>query len=299
MAKKKNPNFGDTVPRPRVRLKSPDWRYRYVSDLLDDFKKPRTNDDKAVKALFKFMKCLRSETADKIETYKDNNPDIADAFTIFENGSAYRVDIDTRIIAGYSFEEVALIIGRPKEVIEHYVQCFFDILDHIDNKGYLNRWVLEPVMRVAPYSTEALWKRLAIVGGKPMIEAVQNCSAPELDKLFENLFDNLLLSKGIQAANGIVPNPMCAVELINLAQTKIENRKRLESTVTMSDDDNFTTQVVSVMLKSFAFGMVSEDKLEADPLRSGAEGKKSLEDFYGDNPPKFLESKPSEGDGNE
>lgn len=297
MAKKKDPNFGETVARPRVRLKSPDWRYRYVRDLLDDYKKPRSNDDDWVKRLYRFMKCLRNETADKIETYKDNHPDMADAFTIFENGSAYRIDIDTRIIAGYTFKEVGEIIGRPVEVVQHYVSCFFDVVDHLHNKGYLNRWVLEPVMRIAPYSTEALWKRLAVVGGKPMVEAVQNCSAAELESLFESLFDNLLMSKGIQAANGIMPGPASAIDLINLAQNKIENRKRLEASVTGVEDDNFVTQIVSVMLKSFAFGVISEDTVQADPLRSGNYTEKELQNLYGDNPPKFLEaSKADEGD---
>ena len=58
----------------------------------------------------------------------------------------------------------------------------------------------------------------------------------------------------------------------------------------MSEDDNFTTQVVSVMLKSFAFGLVSEELPQADPLRSNQYDDKQLEQLYGDDPPKFLES---------
>jgi len=282
-------NFANTNPRPRKRLRSPDWRYEYVSSLLDDYRKPRKDDDKWVHELYRFMHCLQSQPADKIETYKDNNPDISDAFTLFENGSAYRCDIDTRIMAGYGFKEIASIIGRPEEVVEYYTQCFFDVLEHVDNKSYLHRWVLEPIMRIAPYSTEALWKRLAIVGGRPMLDAVQNCSIDQVETLFESLFDNLLLAKGIQAANGITPSPACAVDLINLAQNKIENKKRIEASIGAGDDDNFTAQIVSVMLKSFTFGLLSEDDLRADPLRSGQHNAKELAELYGDNPPKFLE----------
>jgi hypothetical protein len=282
-------NFSNTNPRPRKRLRSPDWRYNYVSDLLDDYRKPRKDDDAWVKTLYHFLSCLRTQTADKIETYRDANPDISDAFTIFENGSAYRCDVDTRLMAGYSFEDIAAIIGRPVEVVEAYTYCFFDILEHVENKSYLHRWVLEPIMRVAPYSTEALWKRLAIVGGRTMLEAVQNCSIDQVETLFESLFDNLLLAKGIQAANGVTPGPACAVDLINLAQNKIENRKRLEVTSGTTEDENFTAQIVSAMLKSFTFGLLSEDELLADPLRSGQHSSKELQKIYGDNPPKFLE----------
>tara|TARA_Y100000310_G_C20370010_1_gene663070 strand:+ start:47 stop:529 length:483 start_codon:yes stop_codon:yes gene_type:complete len=145
-------------------------------------------------------------------------------------------------------------------------------------------------MRIAPYSTEALWKRLALVGGRPMLEAVQNCSIDQIESLFENLFDNLLLAKGIQAANGITPGPASAVDLINLAQNKIENKKRIVASSTSTEDENFTAQIVSVMLKSFTFGLLSEDDLRADPVRSGQYTNKELTELYDDNPPKFLES---------
>ena len=43
------------------------------------------------------------------------------------------------------------------------------------------------------------------------------------------------------------------------------------------------------MLKSFTFGLLSEDDLRADPLRSGQHSAKEIAELYGDNPPKFLE----------
>jgi len=293
MAKKIDLNFSNASPRPRKRLRSPDWRYQYVSDLLDDYRKPRKDDDEWVHSLYQFMHCLRSQPADKVESYRNAYPDVSDAFAIFENGSAYRCDLDTRIMAGYSFEETAETIGRPAEVVEYYTHCFFDVLDHLDNKSYLHRWVLDPIMRVAPYSTEALWKRLALVGGRPMLEAVQNCSIDQIETLFESLFDNLLLSKGIQAANGITPGPGSAIDLINLAQNKIENKKRIALTSANTEDENFTAQIVSVMLKSFTFGLLSEEDFRADPLRSGQHTEAELNELYGDNPPKFLGTSPA------
>ena len=43
------------------------------------------------------------------------------------------------------------------------------------------------------------------------------------------------------------------------------------------------------MLKSFTFGLLSEDELRADPVRSGQYSQEDLNKMYGDNPPKFLE----------
>lgn len=269
---------------PQKRLKSPDWRYNYVCKLLDDWREPRRDDDTYVKDLYALMKVIRHEPIDVIETYKDQNPHIADAFMIFENGAAYRVDLDTRILASYTFEEVAAVIGQNPKVVEYYTMLFFDVLDSLTNYGYLNRWVMEPVIRSAPFSTEAFWKRIAIFGGREMLESIERCSPHQIQKVFETLFDNLVLSKGIQAANGITPNPRNAVELMDLAKDNLNERKKIAAlTQTVKEEDGFTSQIVSVMLKSFTFGMLTQNTLPADPLRAGL----SLE---ADNLPRFVEN---------
>ena len=280
-------------PAPR-RLKSPDWRYNYVVKLLEEWREPRKDDDRYVKDLYSLLKTIRQEPVDVVETYKDSNADIADSLVLFENGSSNRVDIDTRILAGYSFEEVGAVLGQATAVVEYYVKCFFDVLDNLTNYGYLNRWVIEPIMRAAPFSTEAFWKRVAVFGGREMLEAIEKCSQHQMQRLFETLFDNLVLSKGIQAANGIVPNSRNAVELIGLAKDNVNERKKIEAIFGSNktpDDDTFTSQIVSVMLKSFTFGILNQNSLPADPLRSGVHSAKSLTDLYPDNPPLFVENK--------
>lgn len=289
--RKANVSLSKKTPAPK-RLKSPDWRYSYAVKLLDGWREPRKDDDLYIHDIYNLLKVIKQEPVDVLETYKDQNPDIADALVMFENGSSYRVDIDTRILAGYSFEEIAEIVGRPVKVVEYYVMCFFDVLDSLNNHGYLNRWVIEPVMRAAPYSTEAFWKRIAVFGGREMIEAIEKCSHHQMQKLFETLFDNLVLSKGIQAANGIMPNPRNAVELIGLAKDNINERKKIEAIFGgVKEDDSFTSQVVSVMLKSFTYGMMTQNSLPADPIRAGAVDENSIQQVYGDNPPKFLDIK--------
>jgi len=290
MMRKANISLSNKVPGPK-RLKSPDWRYNYVVKLLDEWREPRKDDDKYIHGLFNLLKTIRHHPVDVVETYKDDHPDIADALVVFENGSSYRVDIDTRILAGYSFEEVGKVIGQSSKVVENYVMCFFDVLDSLTNYGYLNRWVIEPVMRSAPYSTEAFWKRIAIFGGREMIESIEKCSQHQMQKLFETLFDNLVLSKGIQAANGIMPNARNAVELIGLAKDNINERKKIEAIFGgVKEDDTFTSQIVSVMLKSFTYGILTQNSLPADPVRAGSMDSSALTKIYGDNPPRFVEN---------
>lgn len=285
-----NVSLSGRDPAPR-RLKSPDWRYNYVVQLLDEWREPRKDDDKYVKELYALLKVIRQDPVDVVETYKDQHPNIADALMLYENGSSYRLDVDTRILANYSYEEVAKVIGYNSKVVEYYVKCFFDVLDNLTNYGYLNRWVIEPVMRSAPFSTEAFWKRIAIFGGREMIESIEKCSQHQMQKLFETLFDNLVLSKGIQAANGIVPNARNATELIGLAKDNINERKKIEAIFgSVKEDDTFTSQIVSVMLKSFTFGIMNQNALPADPLRSGTYSDSELNQMYGDNPPRFVEN---------
>ena len=289
--RKANVPLSNRQPAPR-RLKSPDWRYNYVAKLLDEWREPRKDDDRYVKDLYLLLKTIRQDPVDVVEAYKDSNPSIADALTLFENGPSYRLDVDTRVLAGYSFEEVASVIGHDASVVEYYVKCFFDVQEHLTNYGYLNRWVVEPVMRSAPFSTEAFWKRVAIFGGRQMLEAIEKCSQHEMQKLFETLFDNLVLSKGIQAANGVAPNARNAVELIGLAKDNINERKKIEAIFGgVKEDDSFTSQIVSVMLKSFTFGILNQNALPADPVRSGDYSESDLASLHPGNPPRFVENK--------
>jgi len=283
-------SLSDKSPAPR-RLKSPDWRYNYVIKLLDEWREPRKDDDKYVKELYQLLKTIRQDPVDIVEIYKDANPDIADALMLYENGPSYRLDVDTRILASYSYKEIADIIGYSETVIKYYIMCFFDVLDSLTNYGYLNRWVIEPVMRSAPFSTEAFWKRVAIFGGREMIESIEKCSQHQMQKLFETLFDNLVLSKGIQAANGIVPNTRNATELIGLAKDNINERKKIEAIFGgVKEDDAFTSQIVSVMLKSFTFGIMNQGSMPADPLRSGNYTNSDIDKLHSDNPPRFIEN---------
>jgi hypothetical protein len=289
--RKANVPLSSRQPAPR-RLKSPDWRYNYVVKLLDEWREPRKDDDKYIRELYLLLKTIRQDPVDVVETYKDAHPAIADALTLYENGPSYRLDVDTRILASYSFDEVGAIIGHDSSVVEYYVHCFFDVQEHLTNYGYLNRWVVEPVMRSAPFSTEAFWKRVAIFGGRQMLEAIEKCSQHEMQKLFETLFDNLVLSKGIQAANGVAPNARNAVELIGLAKDNINERKKIEAIFGgVKEDDSFTSQIVSVMLKSFTFGILNQNALPADPIRSGDYSESDLASLHPGNAPRFVENK--------
>ena len=292
MMRKVNISLASKTPGPK-RLKSPDWRYNYAVKLLDEWREPRKEDDKYVHSLYSLLKAIRQQPIDEVESYKDAHPDVADALVLFENGPSYRTDVDTRILARYTFEEVATVVGHQPKVIEYYVMCFFDVLDNLENFGYLNRWVVEPIMRAAPFSTEAFWKRVAIFGGRSMLEAIERCNHHQMQKLFETLFDNLVLSKGIQAANGVTPNGRNAVELIGLAKDNINERKKIEAifgSSAVKEDDTFTSQIVSVMLKSFTYGLLTQDSAPVDPLRAGGYSEEHAVKMYGEHPPRFIET---------
>jgi len=100
-----------------------------------------------------------------------------------------------------------------------------------------------------------------------------------------------VLSKGIQAANGIIPNARNAVELIDIAKDNINERKKIEALMGgVKEDDTFTSQIVSVMLKSFTYGLMTQNTLPADPVRSGDISQAEFNSMYGDNPPRFIEN---------
>lgn len=274
MARGKKKNNDHLAPkpaaRPLTRLRSPDWRYEYARKLVDDNREPRPEDDKWVRELYSYLRVVKVEPADVVESYRDQHPDMADAMVMFVNSTMYRMDVEARVMAKYTLKEVADIIGRPESVVEMYVNCFFDVVDQLENYGYLHRWVLQPVLRVAPFSGEALWKRAAMFGGRKMLEELEKCTPHELQQLYETLFDNLLLTKGIQAANGIEPGHSNAIEIMSLARENISDRRKLQAFTKANQDSSDRVQnLTSAMLKSFAFSVMTDGMVPADPLRLG------------------------------
>lgn len=286
-------NLNNNQQRPRVRQQKPTWRYDYVSDLLDEHCTPSRKDDYYVHELYKLMDKIRNGRPDELQDYEYNNPDIADALTLFEQGITHCTDIHCRFIAGYSYDEISTVLGVEPRVIEFYIKCFFDIEDHRENLGYINRFVIQPMLKLDSYSEEALWLKVASVGGKEMIQLLENSRPDQTRQFFEMMFDNMLLCKGIQAVGGLKPNSHSATEVITTLCNKIENRKRLEALEgAQMEEDNWMSQMASMVLKTFAFGIVSQQNnlLPADPSRSGKIGLKELEQLHGDNMPDFVEN---------
>ena len=295
MVRRSRVNLG-SKNRPRVRQRKPTWRYDYVVELIDSYNKPRSKDDYYIKELFKLIDIIRNGTPMDVEDYSSVHPDIADSLTLYEQGVTHCTDIHCRVIAGYDYDEIANVVGVEPKVVELYVKCFFDIEDQRGNQGYMNRFVIQPITKIDPYSEEAMWVRLATVGGKEMLKRLETCRPDQARDFFETIFENLMLLKSIQAVGGLKPSSYSATDLISTMCNKIESRKRLEALEGHSvQEDSWMAQMASMVLKTFAFGMVTQDQnmLPADPLRSKQLTAEELEAHYEGNPPKLIENIPT------
>jgi len=262
-------NLSQKKTRPRKgRIKKPSFRYQYALDLVDQQRLPTAEDDSAIHEIFNLLNITRYRPADEVEDYKDRHPDVADALMIYSQGPVFRSMIDYRIVAGYSYQEIADSCGYPVEVIQLYGACFFDIGDFKHCPGYLQQWAINPIKEAAPFSLECMIMTLACLGGKEFVEWSLTASPESVQKVMESLFDRLLLNKAIQAVNGLSPNQYNAVEVITAAAKVIEGKRKVEAFSPKDENSEYITGIASTMLKSMSYAFMTGSMPPVDPARA-------------------------------
>jgi hypothetical protein len=154
---KKNPfvEFNQWDP-----YRSPRWRYDRAAYLAKTRGANRTydysRDDEWVAATFKFLKQWKSLTRNNQQATNEMRvsrlypkwPGLYLAHQLFQanTGDPTRYEVEARILARQTNEEIAQRVSVHPDAIEWYEAVFFNVRDRLDNEGYIGRQVIGPAV---------------------------------------------------------------------------------------------------------------------------------------------------------
>jgi hypothetical protein len=106
---------------------------------------------------------------------KAEYPDLLAAHSIYAGSRDDRVELESRILAQQSLEEISECLGITIGSVEEYLSIFFDVRDRLESKTYVVTKVIGPTRALNPQhfmSMEGLTKTVAYYGGIGAMEAV-------------------------------------------------------------------------------------------------------------------------------
>ena len=169
-------------------MRRPDWRWNRAHALVQYRRNiSRTRDDYETGHVVRFLRKLLESPQDT-ESVKAEFPELFAAHFIYVNSGASRVELECRILARESPEEISAHLSVVPRCVEIYSSIFFDVRDRLDAKTYIWKQILEPVWA---YNTPAnLLMSVAYYGGPHLLEAV-------FDHLTKNIRVSELLRDGV------------------------------------------------------------------------------------------------------
>jgi len=142
----------------------PDWRWRRAQTLKDNSELPRTddNDDYVLLAI------------DYMRGKQTSEQRTAESIYSKEVLASVKWEIEARIIAGQSDNDIASRLSASSDVVRFYEAWFYNIRDRLNNHSYIFQRLIYPIIEVidGKPSREAIWKFFAFCGGKEVIDEV-------------------------------------------------------------------------------------------------------------------------------
>jgi hypothetical protein len=162
---------------PGCPFQPPDWRWQRAGQLLDERSRRRRRDDDWVARGLKFQAALKKNGGDVQQPRLVRiHPEVLGAYLLHHGEARRRWEVEARLLAGQSDEEIAGRLGVSAEVIGAYEALFYAIRDRLRSSG----WVAANVFGVRLYEgfdssdVELLWKILAYRGGPMTLDALIN-----------------------------------------------------------------------------------------------------------------------------
>lgn len=142
-------------------LRPPNWRWARALEITETYERvPRadSNDPDVIQAV-KFARKLNSSQPERIRVlFKDEYL----AWKIYTDETYKRLkwEIEARIIARQTNEEIGIRISVVPTVVDIYEKWFYNIRDRLDSVGYLYNQLISPLINTTPRDTdyEMLWK---------------------------------------------------------------------------------------------------------------------------------------------
>ena len=160
-------------------MRSPDWRWNRAHALVrfSRYITPRRDDQETGRAA-RFLRKLAKSPQDP-ESVKSEFPDLFAAHAIYTGSSLFRVELEARILARQSSEEISGHFSAPSACVEAYLATFFDVRDRLGSGTYIRQHVLRPD---GGTSAENLLMSLAYHGGPFLLDSALCCINEDVRK---------------------------------------------------------------------------------------------------------------------
>lgn len=150
-------------------MRSLDWRWSRSWALVRHSRYfCRKRDDEVTGRAVRFLRQLLNTPQDTA-SIKRKYPDLAAAHSIRTGPEDTRIELEARILARQSPEEIAKSLSVSPSSVRTYVAIFFDVLDRLKARMFIQKQVIQPAWRFR--AAEGLLMSLAYHGGPTVLHA--------------------------------------------------------------------------------------------------------------------------------
>lgn len=144
-------------------MRSPDWRWQRAWNLKEQTRLARTDDnDRYVLAAIRYMRMTPQD--------RPAHQCWAEQLAKKEENAFVKAEVEARLLAGQSDEEIASRLGCDKAIIEYYEAWFYNVRDRLDRPSYLWHRLVLPLLDGEDTSKEGVWKLFAFLGGAEVLD---------------------------------------------------------------------------------------------------------------------------------
>jgi hypothetical protein len=257
-------------------LRPPDWRWELAKRLVRANKRCNRNLDPWCHKAYRLAEAAqRYDRGDDWALLdwanKAKDPEakaMIDCWEIFEKGQpdanhrTKRHELEARIVAKQSFDDIAHIMKLDKSVIQCYEPLFFHVLDRVDSKSWVGHNVLGPAYhtRLSENDYATMWKVMALNGGSFVLDEFVHKSGMGLattpaDAIAEigRDRDRLRLLKSATATRTMAVNGFTQIPIL-----EYDLRARTEEVKLGQGNVNQTANDISSILTVVSWGVAQD-----------------------------------------
>jgi len=270
--------------------RSPAWRYEEAARLNEsrlrdaENSAPDNESRECVKFLRAWNRCTRGNVTDNTVEERKRRlalkfPGLFWAYMVYSRpeGDWIRTEIDARVLAGQTDEEIAQKVSTRPEAIKWYEALWFNVRDRLANQGYISNHIIGPTVGfgLTGSTLDMSAKFFGYFGGPYVLEyilrgsngTVAKPSKPDDDvaPFFNAHWDAAVRRRSAEAANTFDVNQFNVMQLFDVHERLIAEANRRDE---MDGAKTPIEENVSAMLMSIPWcvGKGRKQVLEASPL---------------------------------
>ena len=145
-----------------------DYRWQEAIEIADGYRRLHKRlDDSTVQQAVKFLRALRRCSTEKQHAKLCKKmPVISAAYKLHEAGGELELELQSRVLAGHTLEELAKMFGMDMAIINMYQRLFFTVADRLRARD----WILLQAIGIWDKTPESLIKWLGYFGGPLVLD---------------------------------------------------------------------------------------------------------------------------------